>query len=295
MVVAMTAFQYPFYGIQWHPEVVLFAWATDLDFIHSPHAIAVSQYIADFFVTESEWCCMIGFFSSLYRESPSGLFLFKRQLKEIFRGSDEAQIFSFFFFFPERIDTFLVWTEFCHLKRQEVKTHFLRNNSSLFGLSCYYLFICFRLDLYLGWRQTYTECALLWQNEWNCLPVRHNQFNAMTTFVSQQDATNIASPVPRRKPVPSSRTTTWCTPTTALTHNATTSTSLAADQSCRLTDPTCTDPDLSVYDSQLSISFRLMVYLWPPVSTNGSPPMSTNASPLTMSCRLMVHLWSPVN
>ncbi|KAK7113495.1 gamma-glutamyl hydrolase-like [Littorina saxatilis] len=47
------AFDYPIYGSQWHPEVVLFGWATDHDITHSLHAIAVSQYIANFFVTEA--------------------------------------------------------------------------------------------------------------------------------------------------------------------------------------------------------------------------------------------------
>ena len=55
MFVMVTAFQYPFYGSQWHPEAVVFAWTTDLDLNHSPHAIAVSHYIANFFVMEGQW------------------------------------------------------------------------------------------------------------------------------------------------------------------------------------------------------------------------------------------------
>ena len=52
MVVMVTAFQYPFYGTQWHPEKLVFEWSTESQQNHSPHAIAVGQYIADFFVME---------------------------------------------------------------------------------------------------------------------------------------------------------------------------------------------------------------------------------------------------
>ncbi|KAM6965052.1 gamma-glutamyl hydrolase-like [Aplochiton taeniatus] len=43
---------YPFYGVQWHPEVNRFQWNPDLNFPHSAHAVQVSSLLAEFFVDE---------------------------------------------------------------------------------------------------------------------------------------------------------------------------------------------------------------------------------------------------
>ncbi|XP_038560254.1 gamma-glutamyl hydrolase [Micropterus salmoides] len=43
---------YPFYGVQWHPEVNRFQWDKNLNFPHSPHAVELSSLLAEFFVKE---------------------------------------------------------------------------------------------------------------------------------------------------------------------------------------------------------------------------------------------------
>ncbi|XP_076005498.1 gamma-glutamyl hydrolase [Genypterus blacodes] len=43
---------YPFYGVQWHPEVNRFQWDSKLHFPHSRHAVQVSSLLADFFGNE---------------------------------------------------------------------------------------------------------------------------------------------------------------------------------------------------------------------------------------------------
>uniref|UniRef100_UPI0037E830F1 gamma-glutamyl hydrolase n=1 Tax=Semicossyphus pulcher TaxID=241346 RepID=UPI0037E830F1 len=44
--------RYPFYGVQWHPEVNRFQWDTKLNFPHSAHAVQLSARLAEFFVGE---------------------------------------------------------------------------------------------------------------------------------------------------------------------------------------------------------------------------------------------------
>ncbi|KAL6113985.1 uncharacterized protein ACO6RY_04862 [Pungitius sinensis] len=43
---------YPFYGVQWHPEVNRFQWNIKLNFPHSAHAVLLSSLVAEFFVNE---------------------------------------------------------------------------------------------------------------------------------------------------------------------------------------------------------------------------------------------------
>ncbi|KAM8885126.1 gamma-glutamyl hydrolase [Spinachia spinachia] len=43
---------YPFYGVQWHPEVNRFQWSRRLNFPHSAHAVQLSSLLAEFFVNE---------------------------------------------------------------------------------------------------------------------------------------------------------------------------------------------------------------------------------------------------
>ncbi|XP_051897044.1 gamma-glutamyl hydrolase [Pristis pectinata] len=52
-VSTMEGIHYPFYGVQWHPEVSRFQWQLDMAFPHSPHAVQVSFLLADFFVNEA--------------------------------------------------------------------------------------------------------------------------------------------------------------------------------------------------------------------------------------------------
>ncbi|XP_034548050.1 gamma-glutamyl hydrolase [Notolabrus celidotus] len=44
--------RYPFYGVQWHPEVNRFQWDRTLNFPHSPHAVQLSAQLSEFFVQE---------------------------------------------------------------------------------------------------------------------------------------------------------------------------------------------------------------------------------------------------
>lgn len=45
---------YPFYGVQWHPEVNRFQWDRKLNFPHSAHAVQLSSLLAEFFVNEGK-------------------------------------------------------------------------------------------------------------------------------------------------------------------------------------------------------------------------------------------------
>lgn len=44
--------RYPFYGVQWHPEVNRFQWDIKMNYPHSPHAIQLSSLLAEFFTNE---------------------------------------------------------------------------------------------------------------------------------------------------------------------------------------------------------------------------------------------------
>lgn len=46
--------KYPFYGVQWHPEVNRFQWAREANIPHSPHAVQLSARLSEFFVQEGE-------------------------------------------------------------------------------------------------------------------------------------------------------------------------------------------------------------------------------------------------
>lgn len=47
------AYDYPFYGTQWHPEKNSFEWTLHEAINHSKEAVAVTQYVADFFVNQA--------------------------------------------------------------------------------------------------------------------------------------------------------------------------------------------------------------------------------------------------
>ncbi|XP_074493529.1 gamma-glutamyl hydrolase [Sebastes fasciatus] len=44
--------EYPFYGVQWHPEVNRFQWNRKSNFPHSANAVQLSTLLADFFINE---------------------------------------------------------------------------------------------------------------------------------------------------------------------------------------------------------------------------------------------------
>lgn len=44
--------RYPFYGVQWHPEVNRFQWNRKSNIPHSAHAVQLSSLLAEFFVNE---------------------------------------------------------------------------------------------------------------------------------------------------------------------------------------------------------------------------------------------------
>ncbi|CAH3137898.1 unnamed protein product [Pocillopora meandrina] len=52
-VSTMEAYDYPFYGTQWHPEKNSFEWTLHEAINHSEEAVAVTQYVADFFVNQA--------------------------------------------------------------------------------------------------------------------------------------------------------------------------------------------------------------------------------------------------
>ncbi|KAL1269367.1 hypothetical protein QQF64_031656 [Cirrhinus molitorella] len=51
-VSTMEGMKYPFYGVQWHPEVNRFQWDPRYNFPHSSNAVRVSSLLAEFFVNE---------------------------------------------------------------------------------------------------------------------------------------------------------------------------------------------------------------------------------------------------
>lgn len=44
--------KFPFYGVQWHPEVNRFQWNPKMNFPHSQHAVQLSSLLAEFFINE---------------------------------------------------------------------------------------------------------------------------------------------------------------------------------------------------------------------------------------------------
>ncbi|XP_018423605.1 PREDICTED: gamma-glutamyl hydrolase, partial [Nanorana parkeri] len=52
-VSTMEAYEYPFYGVQWHPEKSPFEWRETSDISHTAEAIHVAFYMAQFFVNDA--------------------------------------------------------------------------------------------------------------------------------------------------------------------------------------------------------------------------------------------------
>eukprot|EP00123_Amoebidium_parasiticum_P012495 comp21396_c0_seq1/m.29455 comp21396_c0_seq1/g.29455 ORF comp21396_c0_seq1/g.29455 comp21396_c0_seq1/m.29455 type:complete len:328 (-) comp21396_c0_seq1:474-1457(-) len=52
-VSSIEAYEYPIYGVQWHPEKVQYEWERHHDTSHTANAIKASQYTAEFLVNEA--------------------------------------------------------------------------------------------------------------------------------------------------------------------------------------------------------------------------------------------------
>ena len=49
-----TAYKYPVYALQWHPEKNNYVWMPGAKINHDAHAVRVSQYFADFLVAQGK-------------------------------------------------------------------------------------------------------------------------------------------------------------------------------------------------------------------------------------------------
>lgn len=49
-----SAYKYPVYAVQWHPEKNNFVWTSKAHINHDASAVRVSQYFADFFVAQGK-------------------------------------------------------------------------------------------------------------------------------------------------------------------------------------------------------------------------------------------------
>ncbi|XP_077022976.1 gamma-glutamyl hydrolase [Tamandua tetradactyla] len=49
----MEGYEYPIYGVQWHPEKAVYEWGKEKGISHSPHAVKAAFYLAEFFVNEA--------------------------------------------------------------------------------------------------------------------------------------------------------------------------------------------------------------------------------------------------
>ena len=57
--VLLSAYDYPFYGTQWHPEKNSFEWTSREAINHSKEAVLVTQYMANFFVNQGEFAGLL--------------------------------------------------------------------------------------------------------------------------------------------------------------------------------------------------------------------------------------------
>ncbi|KAF7667469.1 hypothetical protein LDENG_00061430 [Lucifuga dentata] len=83
--------RYPFYGVQWHPEVNRFQWNSKLHFPHSPHAVQVSSLLAEFFVNEGRRS--LHHFSSLEEEASSLIYNYTPVFAGNFTGYEQIYFF----------------------------------------------------------------------------------------------------------------------------------------------------------------------------------------------------------
>lgn len=58
-VATIEAIDYPFWGVQFHPEKNVYEWGANLTSVpHWPSAIKAGQYFAEFFVNQGMHTCM---------------------------------------------------------------------------------------------------------------------------------------------------------------------------------------------------------------------------------------------
>lgn len=50
--VLCAGYQYPVYGVQWHPEKAPYEWGKLKGISHAPNAVRAAFYLAEFFVAE---------------------------------------------------------------------------------------------------------------------------------------------------------------------------------------------------------------------------------------------------
>uniref|UniRef100_A0A8C6LPZ8 folate gamma-glutamyl hydrolase n=1 Tax=Nothobranchius furzeri TaxID=105023 RepID=A0A8C6LPZ8_NOTFU len=83
--------KYPFYGVQWHPEVNRFQWDRKLSFPHSPHAVQVSSLLAEFFVNEGRRS--LHHFDNPEKEASSLIYMHKPVYTANFTSYEQAYFF----------------------------------------------------------------------------------------------------------------------------------------------------------------------------------------------------------
>lgn len=83
--------KYPFYGVQWHPEVNRFQWKVNLNYPHSRHAVQLSSLLAEFFVNEGKKS--LHHFDNPEEEASSLIYNYTPIYAENFTGYDQVYFF----------------------------------------------------------------------------------------------------------------------------------------------------------------------------------------------------------
>ncbi|XP_063304487.1 gamma-glutamyl hydrolase-like [Pelobates fuscus] len=90
-VSTMEARNFPIYGVQWHPEVNRFQWHRDLAYPHSENAIWISQYMANFFISEARK--NLNHFANEQEEEKSLIYNYVAQYTANISGYEQAYFF----------------------------------------------------------------------------------------------------------------------------------------------------------------------------------------------------------
>ncbi|XP_061673575.1 gamma-glutamyl hydrolase [Syngnathoides biaculeatus] len=83
--------RYPFYGVQWHPEVNRFQWDGTKSFPHSPRAVQLSSLLAQFFVNEGRRSLHI--FDDPTKEVLTLIYKYTPVFAESFSGYEQIYFF----------------------------------------------------------------------------------------------------------------------------------------------------------------------------------------------------------
>lgn len=83
--------RYPFYGVQWHPEVNRFQWDKKLNFPHSARAVQLSSLLAEFFVNEGRRS--LHQFDNPEEETPSLIYSYTPIYAGNFTGYEQVYFF----------------------------------------------------------------------------------------------------------------------------------------------------------------------------------------------------------